>query len=280
MQGQMYSYNGRVKIDGVVYEDGTKALEALEDYNCLHFKTGVLLGVSQPTYSKEELERIHQETTEKIEYNGKEKTLYEWKQTQRRLERGYRKAQTQSDMFKASGNNIAAKEYQDKADAIRATYNDLTSSVPGLYDRSERMQTYFKDTKPLTSNGNGGIIKTINVRDTVKIEDEIIKEIKEIGIKGDVIIGSVPLDISQFAFDDEHINKERLRNINREEAEHFKDTAKFMVKRWNGRFGNYYSEDGAVFIDIEQQNIRTAFRRDEYTEEIIKALEVLKKYGK
>ena len=144
MQGKMYSYNGEKVVDGIVYEDGTRALEALEDYNCLHFKTGVLLGVSQPTYSKEELERIHKQTTEKIEYNGKEKTLYEWKQTQRRIEREYRKAQRQADMFKQSGNNIKAKDFRDKAKAIKSIYDDLTEKVPGLYDHSERMRTYFK----------------------------------------------------------------------------------------------------------------------------------------
>ena len=88
-----------------------------------------------------------------------EKTLYEWKQTQRRLERGYRKAQTQSDMFKESGNNIAAKDYKYKADAIRNVYDDLTNSIPGIYDHSERMRTYFKGAKSLTSSSSGGIIR-------------------------------------------------------------------------------------------------------------------------
>lgn len=159
MQGKMYSYKGDKVIDGVLYEDGTKALERLQDYNCLHFKTGVLLGVSQPTYNQEELDRIHKETTEKIEYNGKEKTLYEWKQTQRRFEREYRKAQTQSDMFKASGNAVASKDYKDKAEAIKKAYDEMTSKVPGLYDHSERMRTYFTGSNPLTSGNIGGIIK-------------------------------------------------------------------------------------------------------------------------
>ena len=144
MQGKMYSYDGDKVINGVKYEDGADALAALEDYGCLHFKTGVLLGVSEPRYSKKELEKISQETTEKIEYNGTEKTLYEWKQAQRRLEREYRKSQTQSDMFKASGNNAKAKDYRERADAIRSTYDELTAKVSGLYDHSERMRTYFK----------------------------------------------------------------------------------------------------------------------------------------
>ena len=143
MQGKMFSYDGDKVINGVKYEDGADALAALEDYGCLHFKTGVLLGVSEPTYSKEKLAQIHKETTETLEYNGKEKTLYEWKQTQRRLEREYRKAQTQSDMFKESGNNVVSTEYSDRAKSIRSIYNDMTAKVPGLYDYSERMRTYF-----------------------------------------------------------------------------------------------------------------------------------------
>lgn len=158
MQGKFYSYKGDKVIDGVLYEDGSEALKRLKDYGCLHFKTGVLLGVSEPRYSKEELEKIHKETTEKIEYEGREKTLYEWKQTQRRLEREYRKAQTQSDMFKESGNNIAAKDFHSKAKAIKSTYDDLTDKVPGLYNNSERMRTYFKNANSLTNGGGGGII--------------------------------------------------------------------------------------------------------------------------
>lgn len=206
MQGKMYSYKGDKVIKGVKYEDGAEALERLKDYGCLHFKTGVLLGVSEPRYSQEELDRIHKETTEKIEYNGKEKTLYEWKQTQRRLEREYRKAQTQSATFKESGNNIKARNFKDKADAIKSTYDDLAAKVPGLYDHSERMRTYFNSKKTLTNDGSGGIIKEkeymraqfpkgtqdiTNPGDLISSEKLIALEskAKEYGIKFDTQIG-------------------------------------------------------------------------------------------
>lgn len=120
-----------------------------------------------------------------------EKTLYEWKQTQRRLERGYRKAQTQSDMFKESGNNIAAKDYKYKADAIRNVYDDLTNSIPGLYDHSERMRTYFKGAKSLTSGGSGGIIKATPMSKYINSSDdlyEIAKNIKPIDGYEDIVI--------------------------------------------------------------------------------------------
>lgn len=184
MQGKMYSYSGDKRIKGVLYEDGSEALERLKDYGCLHFKTGVLLGVSEPRYNQEELDRIHKETTEKIEYNGKEKTLYEWKQTQRRLEREYRKNQTKSDMFKESGNNIKAKDYRDKAKALKSTYDDLTNKVPGLYGHSERMRTYFKGNKLLTNGSSGGIIKEKSDRTITKITNDNINRISKVEIAG------------------------------------------------------------------------------------------------
>jgi hypothetical protein len=61
-------------------------------------------------------------------------------------------------MFKESGNNIAAKDFKQKADAIKSTYDDLTDKVPGLYDLSERMRTYFKGSNLLTNDGKSGIM--------------------------------------------------------------------------------------------------------------------------
>lgn len=198
MQGKMFSYNGTKVVDGVEYPDGAEALKRLEDYNCLHFKTGVLLGVSQPTYSQEELDRIHKETTETIEYNGKEKTLYEWKQTQRRLEREYRKAQTQSDMFKASGNNVAARDYRDKAKAIRDTYDDLTNKVPGLYDHSERMRTYFNSTASV--NGATPTPKKVDVMAEKKIAyDDAQKIISKYGNRTQLMLSGNLEDLQAYS---------------------------------------------------------------------------------
>ena len=161
MQGQMYSYDGEKTVDGVTYEDGTKALTALKDYGCLHFKTDVILGVSSPRYSPEELERIHRETTELIEYNGKKKTLYEWKQTQRGLERAIRMERQKAEMFKAAGMKTKAQECTTKAVVFRAKYDDMCSQIKGMSPRPERMKIY-KDLsgKPVDNSGKRDIIDT------------------------------------------------------------------------------------------------------------------------
>ena len=154
MQGKMYSYSGRKIVGGTVYEDGAEALERLEDYNCLHFKTDVILGVSQPSYSAEELERIHKESTELIEYNGREKTLYEWKRTQRAFERSVRGERQKADMLDAAGMKRRAQECRQRADAYRRTYDDMCSKVKGLEPHPERMRVWGS----LTKDGSGGMI--------------------------------------------------------------------------------------------------------------------------
>ena len=158
MQGKMYSYNGRKVINGVTYEDGAEALDRLHDYGCLHFKTDVILGVSVPRYSKAELERIHRETTELIEYGGREKTLYEWKQTQRALERGVRNEQQKADVFDAVGMKRRAQDCRDRVKAYRDKYEDMCKNVKGIEPRLERMRTY-KAKADVDIYGGSDIIK-------------------------------------------------------------------------------------------------------------------------
>lgn len=178
MQGRMYSYSGRKVIDGIVYEDGAEALKALGDYGCLHYKTDVILGVSYPRYTQAELSRIEKETTELIEYDGRKKTLYEWKQTQRRIERGVRCEQQKADMFDAAGMKRKALDCKDRSALYRNKYDDMCSSINGLEPRLDRMRT-FKDfsAKSVDISAKSGIINIKDVSSTIKNNDN--KSIRE-----------------------------------------------------------------------------------------------------
>lgn len=113
------------------------------------------------------------------------------------------------------------------------------------------------------------------------INDKIINEIHELGIKGKIeIMPKDKIDVSDFTFDDEHINKERVHNVSREDAERFIKESDVSVTRWNGRYVNYYSPAGAAFVDINEKNIRTAFHCEQFDIRIVKMRKVLKKYGK
>lgn len=109
-------------------------------------------------------------------------------------------------------------------------------------------------------------------------DDKIKSEIKATGIKGQIELSpKKKIDVSKYTFDEQHINKEREHHVSREDAERFILDADVSITRWNGRFVNYYSSDGAVFVDTENNNIRTAFRKEEFDDRAKKMREVLEK---
>ena len=88
------------------------------------------------------------------------------------------------------------------------------------------------------------------------------------------------MDLTEYSFDEKHISQERLHGVTREEAEGFMKNADILLTRWNGRFKNYYSSNGAVYIDTKEKNIRTAFKSKEYDNATLQLMEVIKRYGK
>ena len=179
MQGKMYSYSGEKTIDGVTYEDGAAALAALEDYGCLHFKTDVILGVSEPTYDREYLDRLHRENTKLIEYGGVKKTGYEWKQQQRALERAVRREKGVLSMAEASGDKTLARRSKERIAAYKAKYDDMCKKT-GLQKTPERMAT----VGILTDQKNADIIdlykgKGIRVEKDSSILSATISDIEQ-----------------------------------------------------------------------------------------------------
>ena len=221
MQGRMYSYSGIKVIGGVVYEDGAQALKALGDYGCLHYKTDVILGVSRPRYTQAELNRIEKETTELIEYDGKEKTLYEWKQTQRRIERGVRCEQQKADMFDAAGMKRKALDCKDRVKLYRDKYDDMCARVNGLEPRLDRMRT-FKDfsAKSVDISAKSGIMKEKSIKSKTEVTD--VHYIGKIDIN---IYNCITSDIIT---DDVIITNERIQHIKERHPNDFEMYCKYM----------------------------------------------------
>lgn len=152
IQGQMYAHgDSDIEVKGVKYKsenavisaDDKSALELLDDYGCLHFKTEVILGVSRPRYSKEYLKDLKKRDEELIEYDGKKLTRYGWKQKQRALERANRAEKSKAAALKAAGDKTGAKAHLDRAKAIRAKYDDLCEKT-GMQSMPERMAINIK----------------------------------------------------------------------------------------------------------------------------------------
>ena len=109
--------------------------------------------------------------------------------------------------------------------------------------------------------------------------DRIKAELAEAKIRGVPKLNPDKVDVSGFTYDTEHINDERLHGVTRADAEKFIQEADISLTRWNGQFINYYSPNGATYVDVKNRNIRTAFKKEQFDEPTLKIREVAERYG-
>lgn len=77
MQGKQYVLGRARWCNGVYFESADEALKRLEDYNCRHYKTPIICGVSEPRYSKKELAELKAHDEQKYNIGGRKMTGYE-----------------------------------------------------------------------------------------------------------------------------------------------------------------------------------------------------------
>ncbi|NLK12740.1 MAG: hypothetical protein GX312_04015, partial [Candidatus Phytoplasma sp.] len=107
--------------------------------NCYHYIFNIIMGVSEPRYSQEELDKINEDNEKGFELDGKHYTNYEGTQLQRRIETEIRKNKDIHIIAKASGNNELIAESQTKIRQLTKKYKEL-SDVSGLPTKMERLQ--------------------------------------------------------------------------------------------------------------------------------------------
>ena len=136
------------------------------------------------------------------------------------------------------------------------------------YNEPERWKE-LKSLKAYLKNNPG------NTRQDYDVQTAL----KEAGIKGVAKVNPEKLDVSGYTYDADHINTERSHMVSREEAERFIRESDVSLTRWNGRFVNYYSKDGATYVDVENKSIRTSFSSREFDGNTFKIREVVEKYA-
>ena len=112
---------------------------SISEYNCYHYTFDIVLGVSKPEYSEEELQKIIDDNNKGFELDGEHYTNYEGTQLQRKLETEIRKQKDIQIMAKASGNKELVQESQQKITQLTHKYKQL-SDVSGLPTKMERMR--------------------------------------------------------------------------------------------------------------------------------------------
>lgn len=142
MEGKQYAKGHGVTVNGVYYEgaiDKGVYDRLYVDYNCQHYETDIILGVSEPRYSPEELARLKEENERQYEINGVSKDGYGWSQVLRSLESNTRNAKDQINALKAFGNSeTQIADLNKKIKSYRQKYNDICD-VTGIKPDLERM---------------------------------------------------------------------------------------------------------------------------------------------
>ena len=138
MQGKQYVLGKARTINGIHFESADEALERLQDYGCLHYRTPIICGISEPRYSPEELKRLNEQNARRYTIDGKEYSGYEVTQMQRRLETAVRNEKTTRDLAKASGDNALVKRCNERIKAYQGKYAEITE-ITGIPEDRKRM---------------------------------------------------------------------------------------------------------------------------------------------
>ncbi len=194
-QGKQYAINHNTKISKQ-YPLWSDVSSLWEEYNCRHTYFGIILGVSEPVYKKEELEKLKNAT---VTLNGKQVPYYEATQKQRQLENEIRKQKRALQTLEKAGQDVMIqksqlaqlqKKYKDFCkdtglekdySRIRVAkvknaivnnemkYKDITSDFPKVQKYKVNEQKYYKDEKGNKYNVDGKYV----IMEPTKREKEV-----------------------------------------------------------------------------------------------------------
>lgn len=223
--------------------------------NCGHEPITVIPGVTVPVerteQNKEENDRVYAESQE-----------------QRRLEREIRYAKQKAAMMDAAGDTEGFEKEALKIKDKQAKYNAFCKGT-GRTKRLDRTQV-FEYNKSVSSKATAAAKRAEAeklLKDNMLATGALPKEAK-------IHLAPIKIDVQSLAFDDNHINGERDHKVTEKEAKNWIENALFSTTVWKGQFERFYSKDGAAYVNMDTQSIRTAFSSSDYDEKTKSLIEV------
>ena len=132
IQGKQYRDEEYQKLnDSLVRRIGT--------LNCGHAAFPIFYGVTEPTYTAEQLEAFKRANADGITYQGKHYTTYEATQAQRRLETAIRKCKRKITVLEGAGDDDALKAARTRYTRLNQEYARF-SKAAGLRTQTARLK--------------------------------------------------------------------------------------------------------------------------------------------
>jgi hypothetical protein len=144
-QGRVYSVRVGDIYPSIYDVCGLGAVDGLEGVNCRHRRFPWVEGVSERTYTNEQLEHIDDDHG--CTFDGKDYTAYEATQMQRRIERTARKLKREKAAYKSAGLHEDETAVNIRLRRLNAKYNAF-SAAAGLPEQRERMKVLYVDNLP------------------------------------------------------------------------------------------------------------------------------------
>ena len=139
-QGKVYSIRANDIYPSIYEVCGLGAVDGLERANCRHRRNVWVEGVSERTYTDEQLAHIDDDLG--CDFDGKKYTAYEATQMQRRVEREARKLKREKAAYKAAGLHEDETAVNIRLRRLNAKYKAF-SVAAGLPEQRERMKVLY-----------------------------------------------------------------------------------------------------------------------------------------
>lgn len=139
-QGKVYSIRTGDIYPSIYDACGLGAVDGLEGANCRHRRYPWVEGVSERTYTDEQLEHIDDGLG--CMFEGKTYTAYEATQEQRKVERTIRKLKREKAAYKAAGLSEEERAVNIRLRRLNAKYKAF-SAAAGLPEPRERMKVLY-----------------------------------------------------------------------------------------------------------------------------------------
>lgn len=223
-QGKQYAINHKTKISRE-YPLWSKVEGLWKEYNCRHSYFGIILGISEPIYSKAELKEYKDA---KVTYKGKEIPYYEATQKQRQLENAIRREKRTIQILKKSKldttiENSKLKQLQQqytafcKETGLEKDYNRMkvvtNQQKESIIELTEKEKNQLTEYTRFDATRINRAIRLDRIDNTIQSKIDVIDNAfnKAHPLEKDIIVhrGTIIQSISGF----EKVNKVEHQNI-------------------------------------------------------------------
>lgn len=207
-------------------------------WNCSHVAEPIVLGISEPAYTEEELAEYRRSSVEQVTIDGKTRSRYQWTQEQRRIETAIRREKDVAIAAKAAGDDVLRRQCQQRINDLRKRY-DRISREAGLEVRTDKMAVSgFRAVKTVEQLSDAEKYKNAVFATENLYQRHVSKHLAEYG------------GISE----EEYINRARKLL-----QSHASDDI-LSLKRSDGSVSKYRISTNEFVVGTKDGHIRTAFK--------------------